>query len=85
MDELTRRFEQALQAAATQIRMNIPVFGTAFPLPCTEKDVYPTSINTDWTPGFTRASAGLPMRPPATRFSARRACNRRQILPAALL
>lgn len=52
MDELTRRFEQALQAAAAQIRMNIPVFGTAFPLPCTEKNVYPTSFNTDWTPGF---------------------------------
>ena len=52
MDEMTQRFENALLAAADQVRLNIPVFGTAFPLPCTEKNVYPTSINTDWTPGF---------------------------------
>lgn len=52
MDEMTRRFEEALHAAAEQVHANIPVFGAKFPLPCTENNIYPVSINTDWTPGF---------------------------------
>lgn len=52
MDTLTSCFANALTAATEQVRENIPVFGDAFPLPCTRNGVYPTGINTDWTPGF---------------------------------
>lgn len=52
MDKRTQHFEQALLAATEQVRANIPVFGVKFPLPCTENNLYPVSINTDWTPGF---------------------------------
>ena len=45
-------FEAALAAAAAQVKENIPLFGDAFPLPCTQNGRYPTGINTDWTTGF---------------------------------
>ncbi|MGN0974628.1 MAG: glycoside hydrolase family 88 protein [Gemmiger sp.] len=47
-----RLFQHALTAASEQVRVNLPYFGTAFPLPCTERGVYPAGINTDWTTGF---------------------------------
>lgn len=52
MDQLTLFYEAALRRAADQVRANLPVFGAAFPLPCTQEGVYPAGINTDWTPGF---------------------------------
>ena len=52
MDAQTSYFCAALDAAAEQVKENIPVFGTKFPLPCTRNGVYSTDINTDWTPGF---------------------------------
>ena len=52
MDAQTSYFRAALEAAAAQVKENIPVFGEAFPLPCTQNGIYPTGINTDWTTGF---------------------------------
>ena len=52
MDAQTSYFCAALDAAAEQVKENIPVFGKEFPLPCTRNGVYSTDINTDWTPGF---------------------------------
>lgn len=52
MDALTQTFEAALLAATEQLEQNLPVFGEAFPLPCTQQGRYPTGINTDWTTGF---------------------------------
>ncbi len=47
-----KRFEQALLAAAEQVRCNVPFYGDDFPKPCSENGVYPKGINTGWTPGF---------------------------------
>lgn len=52
MQTFETRCAAALQAAADQVRANLPVFGAAFPLPCTRQGLYPTGINTDWTTGF---------------------------------
>lgn len=50
--DYTPHFLSALDAAARQVRRDLPVFEGRFPLPCTNRGVYPTGINTDWTTGF---------------------------------
>lgn len=45
-------FENALETACKQVRENIQYFGNGFPKPCTQDNVYPIGINTDWTTGF---------------------------------
>lgn len=70
-------FASALRSAAEQVKRNIAQFGEAFPLPCTEGGVYPTGINTDWTPGLFTGQCWLAYE--ATGDAAFRAAALRQV------